>query len=195
MQSLGDAPTEKNMIAVCMDIGRTLRLNGIFVVGPLSTMVVCQKDATIGDREKLISTHNEFIDNDDREEMKLTIKVLRLLACIGFLRDCPDEMLVEPDVLSKDKSRYRSASQKEKAQMVDRARRRRKVGWVIGTNEKDLGTLSLSHQQRNPWQGGEVTKSFPRRGHLRRVRHGKRNKFVKIKWIPPTIVRRDLRNR
>ena len=117
---------------------------------------------------------------------------LRLIATVGLIANSPEEKLLQYDVLSKDRQAFSKANDERRQQLIDRARRRGKHGWNVGTNElfvADVPNWSASPTARS---SGEHSHAHIRTGHLHAVRCGPGRKDVKIKWFRPTVVRPDL---
>lgn len=117
---------------------------------------------------------------------------LRLVATIGFLANCPDESLIQHDVLAKDRAKYASGTEEQKKNLIAKARRRGKFGWNIATKEMAVGSLLAWSNDGATGGGREHTRAHIRSGHLHAVRFGKGRRQVKIKWFRPTVVRADL---
>ena len=116
--------------------------------------------------------------------------VMKCCVSIGFLADNPT--LCEPDVLSSDRSSYLTANQQQRQVIVDRAKRKGKNGYNIGTDIMFLGERPLIAGQRreNP-TGRELEYAHIRCGHPHLVRYGEGKKLVKVMWYVPTTVRPD----
>ncbi|TWU49347.1 hypothetical protein Poly59_39610 [Rubripirellula reticaptiva] len=117
---------------------------------------------------------------------------IRLVATVGLIANCPEDNLLEYDVLAKDKQRFKSASPKRKEELIAKARRRGKIGWNVGTNELFIGEQPLGESGSAAAPRGSHNHAHIRTGHLHAVRFGKGRKQVKIKWFRPTVVRPDL---
>lgn len=123
--------------------------------------------------------------------------LLRVIVSCGFLANSPEDRLVVPDVLSKDRNAYAEADRRRDQQrcqeIVARAHRRGKIGYNIGTNEMFVGESHLRQGSAgHTGQGQELTYSHIRSGHPHAVRYGEGKSKVKIKWFRPTRVRPDL---
>ena len=64
---------------------------------------------------------------------------LRIIATVGFMANSPEGNFFQYDVLSKDRQRFAEADGETRNRLIDRARRRGKHGWNVGTNEMFLG--------------------------------------------------------
>lgn len=124
------------------------------------------------------------------------LNLFRVVITTGFLANCPEDQLVVPDILSKDKQKYQEAlkysNQTAIDAIVDRAQRRGKKGWNVGTDELFVGTANPRLQRGSNEEGKELQYSHIRSGHPHAVRFGKGKEQVKIKWFRPTRVREDL---
>lgn len=122
--------------------------------------------------------------------------LLKIIVSCGFLANSNDDGLVVPDILSKDRTNYADAVKRNDTekikQIVERARRRGKLGYNIGTNEMFVGEAAIDRQERASGTGNELKYSHLRGGHPHAVRYGEGSKKVKIKWFRPTRVRKDL---
>jgi hypothetical protein len=117
---------------------------------------------------------------------------LRLIATVGLIANSPEENLLQYDVLSKDRAAFAEADAERRQQLIDRARRRGKYGWNVGTNELLVGEVSHCSAARTSGCGREHSHAHIRSGHLHAVRFGPGRELVKIKWFRPTVVRPDL---
>lgn len=121
--------------------------------------------------------------------------LFRVIISAGFLANTPEENLVVPDILAKDRQAYQDAlhnnDQGRIEQIVSRARRKGKLGWNVGTNEIFVEGREPSSR---PGVDGEreLHYSHIRSGHPHAVRYGEGKQKVKIKWFRPTRVRADL---
>ena len=124
------------------------------------------------------------------------INLFKVIISAGFLANTPDEGLVVPDVLSKDKDNYIAAvnrGDKEKIEeIITRAKNRDKFGYNVGTNEMFVGEKELTKREPSTLTGRELEYSHIRGGHPHAVRYGEGKKQVKIKWYRPTRIREDL---
>lgn len=126
------------------------------------------------DRSK---SYNDVIDN-----------VMRLCVSIGFLSDNP--VICEPDVLSKDRSAFESGDDKRRKVIIERAKRRGKIGYNVGT---DIMFVEPRDKKSifSDATGREIKYAHIRSGHPHLVRYGKEKKLVKMMWYVPTVVRPD----
>ena len=116
--------------------------------------------------------------------------ILRLAVTIGFLSDNPT--ICEHDVLSKDRSNFDGADEDQRKVIIERAKRRGKNGYNIGSDLMFLGERPLGERRSAEATGRELEYAHIRGGHPHAVRYGKGRKLVKIKWYAPTTVRDDL---
>jgi len=121
--------------------------------------------------------------------------LFRVIITIGFLSDDPCG-IITPDLLNKDQRAYEQAlarGDKDKIdQLQDKAKRRHKFGWNVGTSEIFAESRPVSSVPRGADTGRELQWSHIRGGHPHAVRHGKGKKQIKIKWFRPTRVKPDL---
>jgi len=124
------------------------------------------------------------------------LNIFRLMATVGFLANCEDDLL-QCDVLSRDRRAYAEALANDDVpqqdRIVQRAIRRGKHGWNIGTNEMFAGEYPPQPQQPGDKTKAEHKWAHIRSGHPHAVRYGPGRKYVKIKWFRPTVVRPDLK--
>ncbi len=122
--------------------------------------------------------------------------LFRIIITTGFLSNCPEDMLVIPDVLADDRQRYWDALQKglgdDAARIAARAKRRGKLGWNVGTNEMFVGARPFQPSHKAGDGSRELYYSHIREGHPHAVRFGPEKSQVKIKWYRAIRVRSDL---
>lgn len=131
------------------------------------------------------------------EHMKTRLlNLFRVVITSGFLANTPDEQLVVPDILKDDTAEYERAKQQNDLQrmefLVDRAKRRGKNGFNIGTNEMFVGESDLKRSEPRESTGRELSFSHLRGGHPHAVRYGEGKSKIKIKWFRTVRVREDL---
>jgi len=148
----------------------------------------CSRDVTLGESfEKSIRVPLE------PERQRAAQNCLRLIATVGLIANCPQDDLLAYDVLAKHRSEYASSTDEfQRQRLIDKARRRGKVGWNVGTNELFLGPVEPQGKKPNGQRRGSHSTAHIRAGHLHAVRCGPGRKNVKIKWFRPTVVRPDL---
>lgn len=123
--------------------------------------------------------------------------LLRVLVSSGFMANSPEDGLVIPDVLSADRAAYaqavRRGDQNSAKTIVERAQRRGKIGYNVGTNEMFAGESEYNPaDSHDDSTGRELGFSHIRGGHPHAVRYGEGKSKIKIKWFRPTRVRPDL---
>jgi hypothetical protein len=120
--------------------------------------------------------------------------VLRCYVVTQFLADCPDENLIEYDILSKHRGEWVHATPERKLEIIELARQKGKKGWNIGVSSVLLADAPRLSAPKGEVQdpSGELRHSHIRTGHLHCVRCGKNKGDVKIMWYRPTVVRPDL---
>jgi hypothetical protein len=129
-----------------------------------------------------------------REQLE---NLFRVIIATGFLANTPEDNLVTQDILSKDLPKYTAAIRDNDVNAIkvieDRARRRKGLGWNVGTSEMVLGEVGrLSGSRGGTGDGNELSYSHLRGGHPHVVRYGPGKTKAKIKWFRPTRVRPDL---
>lgn len=124
-----------------------------------------------------------------REVLKNCLKVI---ATVGLIANSTQDNLLQFDVLAKDRQRFESATDEVRQSLINRARRRGKHGWNVGTNEMFVPDVPKWTESSKTGQSGQHSHAHIRTGHLHAVRCGPGRKDVKIKWFRPTVVRPDL---
>jgi len=122
-------------------------------------------------------------------------RYLSIIAAVGFLADSDHQTFYRHCVLKKDELKYQDATSRGDSQTMrlleDRAIRR-------GKNERLFDTFSIEIGESDPLENsgsashGGSKRPHLRRGHFRAIRHGEGKRSVRMQWIPPVIVRRDL---
>lgn len=123
--------------------------------------------------------------------------LFRVIISTGFLSNCPEDGLIVPDVLADDRSKYSEAQstqdQNTMTRLKERARKRGKNGYNVGTSEMFVGEAKAALSERQgEGSGKELSFSHIRGGHPHAVRYGEGKNKIKIKWFRPTRVRPDL---
>ena len=121
--------------------------------------------------------------------------LFRVIISVGFMANAPEDNLIVPDIINRDKENYDNAVAKNDVgkikEIVDRSRNRGHNGWNVGTNEIFVDERSsVKHSEGGI--GNELQYSHIRGGHPHTVRFGEGKKRIKIKWFRPTRVRADL---
>jgi len=122
---------------------------------------------------------------------KIMVQCLKLCVSISFLATGADK-LVQPDVLSKDLARYYAADNEMQHSLVERARRRGKRGWKIGTKEIFLGRHQSKNYEPTGVKKGSLHYQHQRGAHFHVVRYGPGKKLKKVKLYRQTTVKPDL---
>lgn len=116
--------------------------------------------------------------------------IMRLAVTVGFLSDNPT--ICEFDVLSKDRPNFCTADDDRRRIMIERAKRKGKLGYNVGNDLMFVGSSAPVSRQRSEGQGRELEYAHIRGGHPHAVRYGEGKQLVKIMWFAPTTVRDDL---
>jgi hypothetical protein len=123
------------------------------------------------------------------------LDILRIAVTVGFLANQNDEMIVR-DVLSKERAAHAEAIKRgndsRRSKIENRAARRGKLGWNVGTNEMFVDWYPPKQQELPEGVRGPHKFAHIRTGHFHAVRCGKSRSQVKVKWFRPTVVRPDL---
>lgn len=145
-------------------------------------------------------TLEEFINNrvevdlQDRSEGAIAAAKcgLKSLALVKFLTDCPNDELMEYDVLSKMKSEYFWAKPERRQEIEVISRKQRKLGWNIGVSERIVFNAprltDVDDDEIEKIRRHELTHAHVRTGHLHAVRFGKGKAHVKVMFYRPTVV-------
>lgn len=192
-------PEYLGQFILIIDEGFRVKSDGI--TRTLCNMVTfsAKKDQSITDAIK--ETINNFSESHLDKVMMLTMgerlsNLLKVVISSGFMANSLDEGLVVPDVLSKDRVALQEAERRKDTekikQIVERAHRRGKLGYNIGTNEMFVATPAAPSSSSSEATGKELEYSHIRGGHPHAVRYGTGKNKVKIKWFRPTRVRPDL---
>jgi len=117
---------------------------------------------------------------------------VRMAITIGFLANSRDSM-IEPDVLTKDKAKFRDADDERRKVLAHRAWRRGKKGFNVGNDLMFLASSPAAKGSKSSGDGSrELQYCHIRGGHCHAVRYGEGKKKVKIMWFRPNRVRDDL---
>lgn len=124
------------------------------------------------------------------------MNLFRVIISTGFLANCPEDQLLTPEILAKDKGKYKEAQLRGDdaaiKTIVERAQRRGRKGWNVGTDELFVSNSALQPKVESTGTGKELQYSHIRSGHPHAVRYGPGKERVKIKWFRPIRVREDL---
>jgi hypothetical protein len=120
---------------------------------------------------------------------ELQEQCLRIVVSVCFLATGADR-LIDPEVLSKDLARYLEAREREPAtaqRLVEKARRRGKVGWNVGQHERVLHLgRPAHHEEGNGGARGPLHYQHQRRAHFRLL------PSRKVTFVRQATVRPDL---
>ena len=186
-------------LAVFADLGERQKLTETFNANLVVSLVVdILPDESIVDifnRVQVMPTpENHPLSRINVPECLLNF--FRLAVAMGFLANNDEDRLCRADVLSKDLRAFEDAlarNDKDKENIIiERARRRGKIGWNVGTDEMFVGELPVTSAGHTGTGERELSWSHLRTGHPHAVRFGEGKRMVKIKWFRPTRVRPDL---
>jgi len=122
-------------------------------------------------------------------------RYLSIIAAVGFLADSDQQSFYRHCVLKNDEEKYRRASLSGDKQAMrfleDRAIRRGKNERIFDTFSIEMGESDPQETSSSSYQGASKRPHL-RRGHFRAIRHGEGRRNVRMQWIPPVVVRRDL---
>ena len=116
-------------------------------------------------------------------------RVIRLMLSICFLTEANDE-LIQFEPLNKDRRKIKDASPDRLLELQERARRRGKLGFTVGTDDMFRPQTTL-----RPLEGDserQLSYSHIRSGHWHTVLHGPQRSLRKVVWFRPVRVRPDL---
>ena len=186
-----------DFLVMCIDEGFRLKDRGVERTLCNTVMICCKPGQTISEAIKT-SVENASV----KEQFMMTsmgnrlTNLLRVIISSGFLANCPEDGLVVPDVLSNDRQAYQDAKKRNDQNamntIAERAKRRGKFGYNIGTSEMFVAEAEAAKVGRETDTGKELSYSHIRGGHPHAVRYGEGKSKVKIKWFRPTRVRPDL---
>ena len=100
------------------------------------------QDSTVEQADKLLTKHASW-DVGVRVPIEIEQALIKLVCCVALLDNDPD--LIQPDVLTADEGKFVNASEAERLALIERARRRGKVGWSIGKNIEVIPHLRRPH--------------------------------------------------
>ena len=147
-------------LVVGMDIGETIE--GL----PVYTVKVFPLDgSSVEESINELATH-QSVDAGIQIPNELVMKCVKLCITLRLIGNDPD--LIQPDVLSKDRDRWRTGDDELRARLQDKAKRRGKNGFLIGSL---LDSSDVSPHIRKPhialyWtgKGRKVPKILMRKG-------------------------------
>lgn len=144
------------------------------------------------DEASMQDCYNSVISTKRRNESYRTIarNVIQLVVTIGFLSDNPT--ICEADVLANDRNKFNQGDDAQREVIVNRARRRGKFGFNVGTDLMFVGERPKGEKRNKAQMGRELEYAHIRGGHPHTVRYGEDKKLVKIMWYVPITVRDDL---
>jgi hypothetical protein len=139
--------------------------------------------------------HHNGTETEAKAYLESLRNFFRLAVAVGFLANADEDHLLRYDVLAADRFNYEEAlcrgnTIRAKA-LCDKAKRRGKLGWNVGTTEILMGTTTSQHRDTTS-SDRELHYSHIRTGHFHAVRFGEGKRKVKLKWFRPTQVRPDL---
>lgn len=109
---------------------------------------------------------------------EFTMNCIKLFISVGFLA-ASETSLLAFDILNRDAHKWLAATKDARKLMIARAKKRGKNGWILGTDEM--------------FSSRELAYSHIRAGHPHLYWHGKGKKQIKMRFVAPTTVRRDLK--
>jgi len=114
---------------------------------------------------------------------------LRIVSAVAFLATGADQ-LIQPDILTKDQSKYEEASPERKKQLVEKSLKRGKHGFTVG-KESVIGKHWLSHS-KNIGTGKALKYSHLRSGHFHVVRYGPGKRLSRVDFFQQIRVKPEL---
>lgn len=142
------------------------------------------------DLEAYIEACPQAVNPEDQE---LSKNSLRYYVTVKFLADCPNEDLIEYDILSKFKREWETATPERRKQIIEKSKREGKLGWNLGVSELICHNAPRLSENKSAGENcGELQYAHIRTGHLHAVRFGEQRQHVKIMFYRPTVVRKDL---
>jgi len=144
---------------------------------------------SIMDKKSLKDSIFDAVKNRPESYYNVLGNVARLCVSVGFLSNNPT--VCEPDVLSKDRPEFNRSDDERREFLANRARRRGKVGFNIGSDLMFMGESSSVSRKTGESTGRELEYSHIRGGHPHLVRYGKGKNLIKMMWYLPQHVRPD----
>jgi hypothetical protein len=121
-------------------------------------------------------TFIESVQSVNATDQELSKNALRYYVTVKFLADCPNEDLIEYDILSKFKNEWPGASPERKRETIEKSKREGKIGWNLGVSELICHNAPyLSEPKPAEEKRGELQYAHIRTGHLHAVRFGPPN--------------------
>lgn len=115
---------------------------------------------------------------------------VRMFLSIGFLSQGP--FPIDFDVLAADRDKYQTASPAVRQKLEERARKRGKLGWIVG-NDAMFEAAPGAVQEPAEGVRGELKHAHIRGGHFHLYWCGPRDTpHLELRWLAPTTVRPDL---
>lgn len=186
-----------HFLTLCIDEGVRLKDGGVERTLCNIITISCRHGQTIS--EAIQTTVDKATSKEQIVMLSMgerLVNLLRVIISSGFLANCPEDGLVVPDVLGSDRQSYREAEkrgdQNAMSIIAERAKRRGKFGFNIGTSEMFAGESEPVESKSSEETGRQLSFSHIRGGHPHAVRYGEGKGKVKIKWFRPTRVRPDL---
>lgn len=140
-------------------------------------------------------------EKDKESQERLALESMQIVVNLLMLRECKPKFF-RPDILSADRHKYEEAQRKGDVAAIEtiesRSRRRKGRGFVFDTGESwdiDVENPDTPMHRSESAFTQERTRCWIRRGHWRRVRHGKGMSLVKWHFFPPQLCRPDLPHR
>ncbi len=186
-----------DFLVMCIDEGFRLKDHGVERTLCNTITIQCRPGQTISQAIETTvenaATKEQVVMLSMGERLK---NLIRVIISSGFLANCPEDGLVVPDVLSNDRASYREAEKRGDQiamnTIAERAKRRGKFGFNIGTSEMFVGESESFGGKTSEETGRQLSHSHIRGGHPHAVRYGEGKNKVKIKWFRPTRIRPDL---
>jgi hypothetical protein len=173
-----------NRLTFWMDVGEKSQVGDLCLPVYTYKQMAWRSDETIDQALTALPQHSSF-EVGVKIPMEAVERCARLILSICFLAKSEDGLVV-PDVLSKDRLDLRGASPEHVHILVDRAKKKGKYGWVVGSHVMHVTEPS------SVGGGREFSYSHIRMGHWHKVYFGAGRSQTKIVWYRPTVVRPDL---
>jgi hypothetical protein len=182
-----DYDSLNNRLTFWVDVGETAQ--GIRLSLPVYTykQLAWKGTETVDESLSALPNHPSFSMG-----LKIPLEVIdqcaRLVLSVCFLAKSQDGLIL-PDVLSADRPELMRADEKRIQILVDRAKKKGKYGWVIGSNMMSRPSASSHHVSEHE---REFSYAHIRLGHWHKVLYGPGKSMAKVIWYRPTVVRPDL---
>lgn len=118
---------------------------GICAVLPNSSLIFSMsigKDSSVS--EELKDFTGEDVDRVEREDFRcVSVKMLKIVCSLSLIRNNPD--IIEPLPLDNDLRKFEKSTDFERKALLEKAKRRGKVGWAVGKRIETVAGVRCPH--------------------------------------------------